>query len=66
MKEIKQALVGGAESDIFDRFLQNFGLWSKQCGAPAITVGAVKCRLSVTKRRYSLTGALLGSRLCTS
>ena len=39
MKEIKQALTEGAESDTFDRFLQNFGLWSKQCGAPGYHCG---------------------------
>ena len=40
MKEIKQALTGGAEGDIFDRFLLNFGLWSKQCGAPGYHCGS--------------------------
>lgn len=39
MKEIKQALVGGAESDGFNQFLVNFGLWSKQCGAPGYHCG---------------------------
>ena len=39
MKEIKQALIGGAEGDIFDKFLLNFGLWSKQCGAPGYHYG---------------------------
>ena len=40
MNEIKLALIGGAEGDIFDRFLQNFGLWSKQCGAPGYHCGS--------------------------
>ena len=34
MKEIKQALTGGAESEEFQRLLINFGLWSRGLGAP--------------------------------
>ena len=34
MKEIKQALTGGAESEEFQRLLINFGLWSRGDGAP--------------------------------
>lgn len=34
MKEIKQALTDGAESEEFQRLLINFGLWSKGLGAP--------------------------------
>lgn len=34
MKEIKSALTGGAESEEFQRFLTNFGLWSRGDGAP--------------------------------
>lgn len=40
MNEIKQALVGGAEGDNFNQFLVNFGLWSKQCGAPGYHCGS--------------------------
>lgn len=40
MKEIKQALTGGAESDGFNQFLVNFGLWSRQCGAPGYHCGS--------------------------
>lgn len=34
MKEIKQALAEGPDSEDFQRFLQNFGLWSRGLGAP--------------------------------
>ena len=34
MKEIKQALTGGAESEDFQRLLINFGLWSRGLGEP--------------------------------
>ena len=40
MKEIKQAIADGAESDGFNQFLVNFGLWSKQCGAPGYHCGS--------------------------
>ena len=40
MKEIKQALTEGADSEDFQRFLLNFGLWSKQCGAPGYHCGS--------------------------
>lgn len=34
MKEIKQAIADGAESEEFQRLLINFGLWSRGLGAP--------------------------------
>lgn len=40
MKEIKQALTEGAESEEFQRLLTNFGLWSRGDGAPGYHCGS--------------------------
>lgn len=34
MREIRQAIIAGVESEEFHRLLVNFGLWSRYCGAP--------------------------------
>lgn len=47
MKEIKQALTEGAESEEFQRLLVNFGLWSRGIGAPRYvspgSIGVASC-----------------------
>lgn len=49
MKEIKQALTGGAEGEEFHRLLVNFGLWSRGIGAPRyVSPGSIGVASGVT------------------
>ena len=49
MKEIKQALTGGAESEEFQRLLTNFGLWSRGLGAPrCVSPSSIRVASGVT------------------